>query len=102
MSSKRPLPADFFDAEEQPAPQAARSDADDIADQLPDIQPGDEDDLLDLPGLKRKLVALDKKISANQEQRMKYMDEPARFMESEIALDQQIHDLHAISVVPHL
>ena len=95
--SKRPRD----EQHDERAGQQARTGSD-LADQLPDIEEGDDLELLDLAGLKRKLLGLEKRINANQEQRVRFIDQPEKFMQSEIALDQHVHEMHAISMVPQL
>lgn len=48
------------------------------------------------------LSNLEKKISKNQKMRMKFSDEPEKFMESELDLHQQIEDLHLLATSPEL
>ncbi|RYH30639.1 hypothetical protein EON65_04530 [archaeon] len=48
------------------------------------------------------LVTFEKKIAQNQKQRIKYADEPAKFMESEYELNQEIQNLHVVAAYPSL
>lgn len=48
------------------------------------------------------LSNLEKKISKNQKMRMKFADEPEKFMDSELDLHQQIEDLHLLATSPEL
>jgi len=55
------------------------------------------------PDSVRQLLSnLDKKIHKNQKMRMKYSDEPEKFMESELELHQQIEELHILATSPEL
>jgi beta-catenin-like protein 1 len=65
---------------------------------------GDAADIeeLDLSGLKQLLLAFEKKINKNQNMRVKFPDEPAKFVESEIELDDEIKRMHSIAAVPEL
>ena len=46
--------------------------------------------------LKRMLLSLDKKCVSNQQLRVKYSDEPSRFMDSELELYEEIQQLRLI------
>jgi beta-catenin-like protein 1 len=48
------------------------------------------------------LLSFEKKINKNQSQRMKYVDQPEKFMESEMELHKEINDLYAVSASPDL
>lgn len=52
--------------------------------------------------LKQLLVSLEKKIANNQKLRVKFADEPEKFMESEFELHQEIQTLHLIAAYPSL
>ncbi|CAF0842197.1 unnamed protein product [Rotaria sordida] len=52
---------------------------------------------LDETSLKRMLSQLEKRISKNQEMRIKYPDHPEKFMESEIELNDAVQELHIIA-----
>ncbi|CAF0938658.1 unnamed protein product [Adineta steineri] len=54
-------------------------------------------DELDETSLKRMLSQLEKRISKNQEMRIKYPDHPEKFMDSEIELNDAVQELHAIA-----
>ena len=56
---------------------------------------------LDAPGIKRLLLSFEKKTLKNQELRIKYPDEPEKFLESELELHDSITDLHSLATVPH-
>ena len=49
---------------------------------------------IDGAGLERLLRALEKKFNANVERRIQYADEPHKFMESEVELDEAVKGLH--------
>ena len=57
---------------------------------------------LDLPGLKILLLGFEKKINKNQRLRVKFGGEPARFVESEVELDEEIKKLFAVAASPEL
>ncbi|CAF3329780.1 unnamed protein product [Rotaria socialis] len=52
---------------------------------------------LDETSLKRMLSQLEKRISKNQEMRIKYPDQPEKFMDSEIELNDAVQELHAVA-----
>jgi hypothetical protein len=49
---------------------------------------------IDEKGLERLLRSLEKKFNANVERRMQYAEEPQKFMESEVELDEAVKGLH--------
>lgn len=52
--------------------------------------------------LRQLILSFEKKITKNQKLRMKYPDEPEKFMESEIDLHTEIEELNAIAASPEL
>lgn len=52
--------------------------------------------------LKQLLSSFEKKISKNQMMRMKYSDEPAKFLDSELELHAEIQELFAVAASPEL
>lgn len=52
--------------------------------------------------MKKLLLTFEKKITENQKLRIKFADEPERFMESEFALHREITNLHVIAASPEL
>ncbi|TMW50569.1 hypothetical protein DOY81_004355 [Sarcophaga bullata] len=61
-----------------------------------------EGDVLDDQGLKKLLLVFEKKNLKNQELRIKYPDNPVKFMDSELELHGMIQELKAIATVPDL
>ncbi|XP_070575194.1 beta-catenin-like protein 1 [Ptychodera flava] len=61
-----------------------------------------EADALDETALKRLLLSFEKKVFRNQEMRIKFPDQPEKFMESEINLNDVIQEMHVIATVPDL
>lgn len=61
-----------------------------------------EGDVLDENGLKKLVLLLEKRVLKNQEMRIKFPDNPEKFMESEVELHDIIHQLHGIATVPDL
>lgn len=59
-------------------------------------------DVLDLRGLKKLVLAFERKLRDNLEARMKYLDQPDKFVESEVDLDEEIKKLHALAAAPDL
>ena len=57
---------------------------------------------LDSVGIKRLLLMFEKKVTKNQEQRIKHSEEPEKFLESELELHDSIRDLHILATVPDL
>lgn len=57
---------------------------------------------LDEPGLKLLVLGFEKKINKNQRLRVKFVDEPEKFVESECELDEEIKKLFAVAASPEL
>lgn len=57
---------------------------------------------LDLHGLKALLLGFEKKINKNQRLRVKFADEPEKFLESECDLDDEVKNLYAVAASPDL
>ncbi|CAO1419682.1 unnamed protein product [Diamesa hyperborea] len=63
---------------------------------------GAESDVLDDGGLKKLALLFEKRILKNQVTRLKHPENPEKFMDSEIELNDVIQQLHAVSTVPDL
>lgn len=61
-----------------------------------------EVETLDVGSLKRMLLMFEKKVTKNQEMRIKYPDNPEKFMDSELDLNDEVQKLHVVATVPHL
>ena len=59
-------------------------------------------EVFDVTAIKRILLSFEKRVSKNQELRIKYPDAPAKFMESEIELNEEIEKLHILAANPDL
>ena len=59
-------------------------------------------EVMDLSALRRSIAALERKISKNQELRIKHADDPQKFMESEVELFEEINKLQALATAPDL
>ena len=53
-----------------------------------------------LVGVKRLLLGLERAITRNSLARAKYGDEPARFIESEVALDEELKRVRVLAAAP--
>lgn len=62
----------------------------------------DEGQVLDENGLKKLALLFEKRVLKNQVTRLKFQNEPEKFMESEIDLHDSITKLQAIATVPDL
>jgi peptidyl-prolyl isomerase F (cyclophilin D) len=62
----------------------------------------EEMEALDATAVKRMVLGLEKKLSKNHEMRMKFADQPPKFAESEIDLDDEIKKLHSLATAPEL
>ena len=56
--------------------------------------------VLDAPGVKRLLLSFEKKTLKNQELRIKFPDDPEKFLESELELHDSLRELHSLATVP--
>ena len=59
-------------------------------------------DALDANSLKRLILLVEKQINGNMALRMKYPDQPERFLDSELELFQALKGLHAVAAAPEL
>jgi len=66
------------------------------------VEDGEEVTPLDDTLLKRMVSVLEKRIARNQEMRIKFPDQPEKFMESELELHESVQELHALATVPDL
>ena len=57
---------------------------------------------MDEAGLKRTLLGFEKKTTKNQELRIKFPDQPEKFMESEMELNDALGEMKAVATVPAL
>ncbi|KAH9502422.1 Beta-catenin-like protein 1 [Bulinus truncatus] len=55
---------------------------------------------MDETSFKKLLLQFEKRVYRNQEMRIKYPDLPEKFMESEIELNETIHEMHVMATVP--
>lgn len=58
--------------------------------------------VLDEARLKRMVLNFEKKVTKNQELRIKFPDEPAKFLESEMELYDSVQELRAVAAAPEL
>ncbi|GIY02398.1 beta-catenin-like protein 1 [Caerostris darwini] len=69
----------------------------------PDVElPEAESGVLDETNMKKLLLAFEKKVLKNQELRIKFPDQPEKFMDSEIELNDIILEMHIIATQPDL
>lgn len=66
--------------------------------EMVDAEP--EGEVLDENAVKRLILQFEKRVSKNQEMRIKFPDHPEKFMESEIELNMIIQEMHVIATVP--
>ncbi|KAF9969932.1 hypothetical protein BGZ73_007502 [Actinomortierella ambigua] len=69
-----------------------------ILDYVDAIDP--EEARFDLTAVRKMILKFEKAINKNQEMRVKYADDPAKFMESEADLDEEIKNLMALTQAP--
>eukprot|EP01025_Chloroclados_australasicus_P020673 TRINITY_DN2180_c0_g2_i5.p1 TRINITY_DN2180_c0_g2~~TRINITY_DN2180_c0_g2_i5.p1 ORF type:complete len:758 (-),score=107.67 TRINITY_DN2180_c0_g2_i5:831-2840(-) len=65
-------------------------------------QSGESFDVLDVRSLRRLANSLERKLNDNLEARLKYADDPEKFMDSEVELDAEIKKLMYVSGSPEL
>lgn len=68
--------------------------------EIPDAE--NESGVLDEVSLKKLLLSFEKKVLKNQELRIKFPDQPEKFMDSEIELNDIILEMHIIATQPDL
>jgi len=61
---------------------------------------GEEQQQLDETGVKKIILQFEKRALRNQETRIKFPDQPEKFMESEMELHDAIQEMHSIATVP--
>ncbi|XP_046842407.1 beta-catenin-like protein 1 [Xenia sp. Carnegie-2017] len=61
-----------------------------------------EVEALDSSMLRKLLVSFEKKVKKNTEMRIKYVDNPEKFLESELDLHDEVQKLHVIATAPEL
>ncbi|CAH1269231.1 beta-catenin-like protein 1 [Branchiostoma lanceolatum] len=69
---------------------------------LEKLEQEDDMETLDEAALKRMILTFEKRVYRNQEMRIKYPDNPERFMDSELELHDTIQELHVIATAPEL
>ncbi|KFH74040.1 hypothetical protein MVEG_01253 [Podila verticillata NRRL 6337] len=74
------------------------SDQKDILDYVDEINP--EEEIFDLGAVRKMILKFERSINKNQEMRIKYADDAAKFMESEADLDEEIKHLMALTQAP--
>lgn len=57
-------------------------------------------DEFDLSALRKHCLALEKRIKKNVEMRVKYADDPTRFMDSEMELHEELQTFHVVATAP--
>ncbi|KAJ3136177.1 hypothetical protein HK100_001951 [Physocladia obscura] len=57
---------------------------------------------IDLPSLKKNVLKLERAITKNEEMRVRFPDDPLKFIDSEADLDQELHNLMGVSAAPEL
>ncbi|KAI9342789.1 DUF1716-domain-containing protein [Zopfochytrium polystomum] len=70
----------------------------DIVDSAEDNGPA----MIDVPALKKMIARLEKAAAKNEEMRVRFPDEPLKFIESEADLDEELNNLMAASAAPEL
>lgn len=71
--------------------------------QLEEIEEADSvDGPLDDVKLKKMILGFEKRVLKNQELRIKFPDDPRKFMESEIELNDAVEELHVVATAPEL
>ncbi|GAN06851.1 DUF1716-domain-containing protein [Mucor ambiguus] len=62
----------------------------------------DETEALTTANVKKMILKFEKAINKNQEMRVRYADQPEKFMESEADLDEEIKNLLTLTEAPHM
>lgn len=64
------------------------------------VENEDEGEAIDEAAIKKHVLSFERKVTKNQEMRIKFPDMPQKFMESELELHDEIHRLHVLATVP--
>lgn len=64
------------------------------------VEDNGEDEIIDESAIKKYILSFEKKVTKNQEMRIKFPDQPQKFMESELELHEEIQKLHVLATVP--
>lgn len=75
--------------------------SDEVQDKIDKVMGDDEETTLDETGVKKIILQFEKRALKNQETRIKFPDQPEKFMESEMELHDAIQEMHSIATVPH-
>ncbi|KAI7903181.1 Catenin-beta-like protein [Cokeromyces recurvatus] len=62
----------------------------------------EETEVLSINNIKKMILKFEKTINKNQEMRVRYADQPEKFMESEADLDEEIKNLLTLTEAPHM
>lgn len=62
----------------------------------------EEEEPLDASSVKRMILTFEKRSYRNQELRVKFPDQPEKFMESELDLDDILQEMHVVATRPDL
>eukprot|EP01134_Creolimax_fragrantissima_P000266 CFRG0266T1 len=66
------------------------------------IEDGPEGEDFDAGAMKKLVLSFEKKLYKNQQMRVRYPDEPTKFLDSELDLSEEIQALHVIATAPDL
>lgn len=64
------------------------------------VENDDEGEAVDEATIKKHILSFEKKVTKNQEMRIKFLDQPNKFMESELELHEEIQKLHVLATAP--
>ncbi|KAJ1124061.1 hypothetical protein NDU88_002525 [Pleurodeles waltl] len=89
---EEPAPGDGVEDERRKLLQVTEKEEDDEA----------EDEPLDESSVKKMILTFEKRSYKNQELRIKFPDNPEKFMESELDLNDILQEMHVIATMPDL
>lgn len=75
------------------------------ADKIKDILDAADEidiDIITANNIDRAVTQLERKLKRNEQQRLRYPDEPEKFLKSEVDLDEEIQRIHQIAASPQL
>ncbi|KAI9304043.1 Catenin-beta-like protein [Cunninghamella echinulata] len=73
-----------------------------LLDLVEQFEDDEEENGINAASVKRMILKFEKAINKNQELRMRYADDPTKFMDSEADLDEEIKNLLVLTQAPHL
>ncbi|KAL6780216.1 hypothetical protein ACKKBF_B14000 [Auxenochlorella protothecoides x Auxenochlorella symbiontica] len=85
-----------------PPPRVRARDAEELLREAEEAAGPSDIGIVDAKGLRRLVLALERKATQNLEQRTRFADQPEKFLESEVELDEAVNALRVVASTPEL